>query len=215
MGEITEFNPAALPIPSKLVQFEKRANAAIQLLYGSYDAESGDLTKQRDWIRRYGELAPVLASLVPDLDALARPATRAEIADAIKAPRANFHNSGKNVTADTIRILAECIGSKEPSTGALKLAVGRMIDDLEFFPVTKNALDALAAMTAFLDHIRYGLASLPGWHARVAQALTESEREHAQYVARRAAQAAYARSLQAPSSAPHQPPTTAKGRQRT
>jgi hypothetical protein len=195
MGEITEFNPAALPVPSKLAQFEKRANAAIQLLYGAYDAETGDFAKQRDWIRRYDELVPVLASLGPDLDALARPTTRAEIADAIKALRSNFHNSGKNVTGDTTRILAECIGSKEPSAGALKLAVLRMFEELEFFPVSKNALDALAAATAFLNRIRDGLRSLPGWRARVSDALAQSERDHATYVERRAAQAAYERSL--------------------
>jgi hypothetical protein len=101
----------------------------------------------------------------------------------------------ERITADTTRILAECIGSKEPSAGALKLAVLRMFEDLEFFPVSKNALDALAPATAFLNRIRDGLTSLPGWRARVTRALAESEREHADYVERRAAQAAYERSL--------------------
>jgi hypothetical protein len=178
MGEITEFNPAELPIPSKVALIKRRADSLVQLVSDGYGAESGSIAAQREWMQRYHVMLPELANLSIELQAWSRAATRAEIAAAIKILRANFHNSGKNVTADTIRILADEIGSEQPTIGVLKLAVKSMIKDLEFFPVTRNVLDALQASAAFVDRVRGAMtSSLQHWHARVSEALTDSEVE--------------------------------------
>jgi hypothetical protein len=177
MGEITEFNPAELPIPSKIVLVKRRADALLELVSDGYAAETGEIAKQREWMQRHHAMLPELTNLSTELEAWSRAATRAENAAAIKILRANFHNSGKNVTADTIRILADEIGSEQPTIGVLKLAVKSMIKDLEFFPVTKNALDALQASKAFVDRVRGAMTSLQHWHGRVSEALMDSEVE--------------------------------------
>lgn len=177
MGEITEFNPAELPKPSKVVVVKRRADALIELVSDGYTAETGTAAQQREWLERHAAMLVELHDLRGELEAWSRPASRAEIASAIKILKANFHNSGKNVTADTIRILADEIGSAQPSIGVLKLAVKSMIRDLEFFPVSKNVLDALSVSAAFVDRVRRAMTSLQHWHSSVSDALRESEVE--------------------------------------
>jgi hypothetical protein len=175
MVEITEFRPNELPVPSKVDLIKRGGDSLVELITDAYFAETGTIEKQQAWMQRCTAMTPELANIAIEFESGSRQASRPDIASAIKIVKANFHNSGKNVTADTIKILADAIGSEQPSILVLKLAVKKMIADHEFFVVTKNALDAIHASVAFVHRVNGAMGSLQHWHERVSKALAESE----------------------------------------
>jgi hypothetical protein len=169
-----------LPVPTKFDRFQKRADAAAQLWRDGYDAERGGVDAQRAWIDRHAVLAQMLPTLSRDLATILRPATRGEIAEALTALRENFHNSGKNATANSNRQMAERVGAREPSLGGINLAVLHLMDNEEWYPVTAKVIAALEAATSMLERTAYTLDRIPKLHGTMVKALAESERDQAE-----------------------------------
>jgi hypothetical protein len=196
MGEVHTL-ASDLPTPSKFDAFQKRARLAADLWSDIHAAEGGSLEKQRAWLIRQAALQPMLPSLARDLATIMRPATRTEIAEALTSLRDVLHAS-KTPSATSNRAMAERVGSQEPSYGALKIAVLRLIDTMEWFPPPVKVLAALADANYLLEHTAHVLKTLPNFHERVSAALAEAERQQAFDSQRRAARLEYLRGQQEP-----------------
>ena len=91
--------------------------------------------------------------------------------------------------------MAERIGAREPSYGAINIAVLQMIDGLEWYPPPGKALAALADATSLLNSVTKYIDGVSHWHTRVTQALAENERQQAFESQRHAARIAHLQSL--------------------
>jgi hypothetical protein len=196
MGEVHTL-ASELPTPSKFDVLQKRARLAADLWSEIHSAEGGGLEKQRAWLARHAALQPMFPSLARDLATIMRPATKTEIAEALTSLRDSLHAS-KTATATSNRAMAERVGSQEPSYGAVRIAVLKLIDTLEWFPPPVKVLTALADAKYLLEHTVDVLNSLPKFHDRVAIALAESERQQAFESQRRGARLEYLRSQEPP-----------------
>lgn len=186
-----------LPVLSKPDRFRKASAVARKLWQDAIDAGAGGIKTQRAWLDRWAALQPMLPAFRAELDAIQRPATRSEIASALVTLRDMLPPGNRTPTAASNKMMAERVGSTEPSIGAVNFAVLHMIDTFEWYPVTAKVLATLAEITASLGWVAHALDRLPEYQLEITAKLAEAEREEAEHFQRRAAQAAYQRSLQA------------------
>jgi hypothetical protein len=184
-----------LPVLSKPDRFRKASDVAVKLWREAHQAGEGGIKTLRAWLARCDALQPVLPALRTELAAMQRPATRSEIASALTTMREVLPIGNRTPTAASNKMMAERVGSTEPSIGELNFAVLRLIDTLEWFPPPARVLAMLAETSSSLDCVSHALERIPRQRDEIAAQLAEAEREEVAYYERRAAHAAYERSL--------------------
>jgi hypothetical protein len=197
MGELHTL-ATDLPVLSKPDRFRKASDVAVKLWREAHQAGEGGIKTLRAWLDRCTALQPMLPALRAELVALRRPATRSEIAAALTTLREVLPTGNRTPTSNSNRIMAERVGSTEPSIGVLNFAVLRLIDTVEWFPPPAKVLDMLSETAASLEWVSHALERIPQQQVEVAARLAEAESEEAAYYERRAAQLAYQRSLTEP-----------------
>jgi hypothetical protein len=187
--------PTDLPVLSKPDRFRKASEVAVQLWRDEYRAGEGGIKSLRAWLDRCAALQSMLPALRTELAAMERQATRSEIAAALTTLREVLPTGNRTPTAAANKMMAERVGSTEPSIGVLNFAVLRLIDTLEWFPPPAKVLDMLSETSSKLKCVAHAIERIPQQQLEVAARLVEAEREQAAYYERRAAQATFERSL--------------------
>lgn len=153
-----------LPVPSTADRFRKAANAArsLHVTFLVDGLEDADLEAQEAWLAGYARVQPTLPSLKAELVALSQPATRPQVATALLTLRDTIPpTSGRPATATGNRMMAERVGAREPSIGALNFATLQAIDTLEWYPPPAKMLGMLDEATNYLVSISNTIDRLP------------------------------------------------------
>jgi hypothetical protein len=113
-----------LPTPERTDQLHRRANRIIRGL-----AQEPEESRQ---------------AIVAELEALSRPAAKAEIAQHLAVMLQSFPNAGNANREIFVRVLAEDVGASQPSIGVLELACRNLRRTARFMPTINETLEALA-----------------------------------------------------------------------
>jgi hypothetical protein len=96
-------------------------------------------------------------ALLTEMETLARPATKAEIAQHLAIMLKAFPNSGNADREAFVRILAEDVGASQPSLGVLDVACRKLRRTARFMPTINETLEALVEATEERRQIFYTL----------------------------------------------------------
>jgi hypothetical protein len=94
-------------------------------------------------------------AIVAELEALSRPATKAEIATKLSIMLHAFPNAGNADREAFVRTLADDVGASQPSIGVLDLACRYVRRNARFIPTINEVLQALAAAASEREKIFY------------------------------------------------------------
>jgi hypothetical protein len=183
MGEITRFNPAALPAPTDLERIEIGSRKLTDIFRKSHD--SGDVKSQRRLVADIEAAMETLPALKQQLASIMRQATKKELADNLSVLRIAFPNA-KAAGDGFSRVLIERVAAKQPHYGALDWAVRQLIDHSNFMPTIAETLQALASAQERVDFAQVLSTRLPALRDEMAGRLAETQREEAAYPKRRA-----------------------------
>ncbi|EKS28233.1 hypothetical protein [Afipia felis] len=146
MAEIKAFKQSPLPAPTRSDLVSRAYGDIHRLMTAARQAKAEGLVEMQDVLAQCDATLARRDELKRELEALARPSTRAEIATILAALLENYPMNKHRASAATTRIMAERIGAAQPSVGALEVGINKIIDnpDIEFFPVTGVVLQAIA-----------------------------------------------------------------------